>query len=484
MIIKTEKFVYMATLGGTMFSLLSLLYLQQDVYGEDQVPQATESKEEITDASTLNIPFEKYQLENGLDVILSEDHSIPFVQVNIWYDVGSKDEVEGRTGFAHLFEHLMFQGSEHYDKDYFAPLQPIGAVVNGTTSFDRTNYFEGVPSEQLPLALWLESDRMGWLLPALTDDKLKNQQDVVRNERRQRYEVRPYGEVWVWLFENLYPAGHPYHIPTIGKHEDIENATMTDVQDFFKKWYPPNNASLVVCGDFDPAVAKDLIQKYFGEIPRGEDVSSVTDKTATLTEEKVVRKTDKVSEDKVWIAWLTPKTYAPGDAEFDILSNLMTEGKDSILYKKLVDELQIAKDVGSFQYSARLQGQFIITATAASGHTTDELVKEIDAALKVFKATSAEDEELKAKIEISKLNWESNFYNGISTISSKANILNTYNTFLDNPDYIQQDLQRFLDVTSESLMQNVNTYLDPTKRVVLHVSPEPPKEENKSESGD
>jgi len=475
-----------------MFSLLSLLYLHQDAYGEDEVPEVTESteeskeesKEETKDPSTLNIPFEKYELENGLDVILSEDHSIPFVQVNIWYDVGSKDEVEGRTGFAHLFEHLMFQGSEHYDKDYFAPLQPIGAVVNGTTSFDRTNYFEGVPSEQLPLALWLESDRMGWLLPALTDDKLKNQQDVVRNERRQRYEVRPYGEVWVWLFENLYPAGHPYHIPTIGKHEDIENATMTDVQDFFKKWYPPNNASLVVCGDFDPAVAKDLIQKYFGEIPRGEDVSSVTDKPATLTEEKVVRKTDNVSENKVWIAWLTPKTYAPGDAEFDILSNLMTEGKDSILYKKLVDELQIAKDVGSFQYSARLQGQFIITATATSGHTTDELVKEIDAAIVEFKAISSEDEDLKAKIEISKLNWESNFYNGISTISSKANILNTYNTFLDNPDYIQQDLQRFLDVTSESLMQNVNTYLDPSKRVVLHVSPEPPKEESETESAE
>jgi zinc protease len=473
--------MHVATFGGFVisFSFLSLLCFQQDVFGEDGTPEeSTPTAESSSEVSTLRIPFEKYELDNGLDVILSEDHSIPFVQVNIWYNVGSKDEVEGRTGFAHLFEHLMFQGSEHYNQDYFAPLQPIGAVVNGTTSFDRTNYFEGVPSEQLPLALWLESDRMGWLLPALTEDKLKNQQDVVRNERRQRYEVRPYGEVWVWLFENLYPAGHPYHIPTIGKHEDIENANMDDVQNFFKQWYPPNNASLVVCGDFDPAVAKDMIQKYFGEIPRGEETAPVTEAPAELTEEKIVRKTDNVSDDKVWIAWLTPKTYTPGDAEFDILSNLMTEGKDSILYKKLVDELQIAKDVDSFQYSARLQGQFIITATAASGHSTDELVKEIDAILADFKTISKDDEELQAKIDVAKLNWESSFYNGISTISSKANILNTYNTFLDNPDYIQQDLQRFLDVTSESLMENVNTYLDSSKRVVLHVSPEPPKEES------
>ena len=453
-------------------SFFSWFALQSRAYGEDVSVTIETSQKSLP----LQIPFEKYELENGLDVILSEDHSIPFVQVNIWYNVGSKDEVEGRTGFAHLFEHLMFQGSEHYDKDYFSPLQPIGAVVNGTTSFDRTNYFEGVPSEQLPLALWLESDRMGWLLPALTEDKLKNQQDVVRNERRQRYEVRPYGEVWVWLFENLYPVGHPYHIPTIGKHEDIENATMVDVQNFFAQWYPPNNASLVVCGDFDPAIAKDLIQKYFGEIPRGADATPITDAPAELTEEKIVRKTDNVSEEKVWIAWLTPKSYASGDAEFDILSNLLTSGKDSILYKKLVDELQIAKDITSFQYSARLQGQFIINATAASGHSTDELVREIDAIVNEFKTTSPTDAQLQANIEIAKLNWESNFYDGISTISSKANILNTYNTFLDNPDYIQQDLQRFLDVTSESLMTNVNTYLDVSKRVVLHVSPETTEE--------
>ena len=181
------------------------------------------------------IPHETYTLDNGLNVILAEDHSVPFVWVNLWYNVGSKDEEEGRTGFAHLFEHLMFQGSQNMNDDYFVPLQKVGARINGTTNFDRTNYFEGVPSEHLPLAIWVEADRMGWLLPALDETKLQNQKDVVRNERRQRYENRPYGMVWVWLFENLYPEGHPYNVPTIGKHEDIEAATLEDTKAFFKK---------------------------------------------------------------------------------------------------------------------------------------------------------------------------------------------------------------------------------------------------------
>ena len=185
--------------------------------------------------ASVSIPFEEYDLDNGLHVILSEDHSVPFVYVNIWYRVGSKDEEEGLTGFAHLFEHMMFQGSEHADGDYFGPLQAVGARINGTTNFDRTNYFEGVPAEHLPLALFMESDRMGWLLPAMTEDRLANQRGVVRNERRQRYDNRPYGKVRLWMNEALYPEGHPYRVPTIGKHEDIEGAQMGDVKAFFEK---------------------------------------------------------------------------------------------------------------------------------------------------------------------------------------------------------------------------------------------------------
>lgn len=219
------------------------------------------------DDPQVQIPFEKYTLPNGLDVILSEDHSIPFVQVNIWYNVGSKDEAPGRSGFAHLFEHLMFQGSEHMDDDYFVPLQKIGAEINGTTTSERTNYFEGVPSDQLPLALWLESDRMGWLLPALTAEKLQNQKDVVRNERRQSYEDQPYGGAWLALNCALYPPDHPYHHPVIGSHEDLEAATLDDVRGFFSRWYSPSNASLVVAGDFDPEFVRGRIERLFGGLP-------------------------------------------------------------------------------------------------------------------------------------------------------------------------------------------------------------------------
>ena len=433
-----------------------------------------ESTTETESTQRIELPFEKYELDNGLDVILSEDHSVPFVQVNIWYNVGSKDEVAGRTGFAHLFEHLMFQGSQHLDTEYFAPLQPIGAQINGTTSFDRTNYYEGVPSEYLPLALWMESDRMGYLLPALTEEKLINQKDVVRNERRQRYEIRPYGEVFPWLFENLYPEGHPYHIPTIGKHEDIESATMDDVKAFFNKWYVPNNATLTICGDFDPAVAKELVEKYFGEIPRGEDPSPVTDSPASLAEEKVIRKEDPLApQAKVWIAWLTPKIYAPGDAELDMFSSVFAEGKDSPLVQHLVYETQIAKDVEAFQYSTRLQGQYMITATAAEGHTTDELVAAIDKVLSDFKQTGTTEED----VAIAKLNWEKRFYQGLQSISRKADMLNSYNTMLGTPDYINTDLQRYLNVTPDSILTAANTHLPAGQRVVLHVTPATPSEE-------
>ena len=435
-------------------------------------------------APDVAIPFEKYELANGLDVILSEDHSVPYVWVNIWYDVGSKDEEAGRTGFAHLFEHLMFQGSANMDDDYFVPLQRIGAQINGTTSFDRTNYFEGVPAEYLPMALYMESDRMGWLLPALTEEKLQNQKDVVRNERRQRYENRPYGMVWVWLFESLYPEGHPYHVPTIGRHEDLEAATMDDVTAFFAKWYVPNNASLSIVGDFDPALARELVQTYFGDIPRGEDPEHVTVETHRLEAEVVVRKQDDVPHQKVWIAWPSPALYAPGDAELDILSSVLSSGKDSRLYQALVREQQIAKDVEAYQYSARLQGQYIIEATAAEGHDTDELVAAIDAVLAELLAEGPASDE----VDVAKVNWEARFFKGLRTISGKANQLNSYNTITGDPGFIGEDLGRYLAVTPEGVQQTAAAWLT-EGRVVLHVVPgteedAPAGEASGSEGGD
>jgi len=417
--------------------------------------------------SNLSIPFEEYELDNGLHVILSEDHSVPFVWVNIWYRVGSKDEEEGLTGFAHLFEHMMFQGSEHADGDYFGPLQAVGARINGTTNFDRTNYFEGVPSEHLPLALYMESDRMGWLLPAMTDERLANQQEVVRNERRQRYDNRPYGKVRLWLHEALYPVGHPYHVPTIGRHEDIENSKMADVQAFFKEWYLPNNASLAIVGDFDPAEARALVDRYFGAIPRGEQPEPVTEAKATLSERKVLHYGSKVPHHKVWVAWHSPKLYAPGDAELDIVSGLLSDGRDSLLYQRLVKETGVAKDVAAYQSSSFLASSYVITATAAAGHTTDEVVAEIDAVMAAFLEAPPSDE----AVADAKTGWEVRAYGSLQTISNKANQLNSYYTLTGNTDYLATDLGRYLGVTPTSVHQAAQMYLGVNERVEVHVHP-------------
>ena len=427
----------------------------------------TASAADAPDTRTLAIPYEEYDLDNGLHVILSEDHSVPFVQVNLWYRVGAKDEVEGRSGFAHLFEHLMFQGSEHMDGEYFGPLQRIGARINGTTNMDRTNYFEGVPSEQLPLALWLEADRMGFLLPALTQEKLDTQKLVVRNERRQSYENRPYGMTGWWLFENLYPEGHPYHIPTIGKHEDIDAANLEDVKDFFKQWYVPNNASLSIAGDFEPAEAKALVEKYFGDIPSGpqpEPILSVD--PVVLDTETVIRKTDDVPHDKVWLAWHSPALYAAGDAELDTLSSILTSGKDSRLYRALVEEQKIAQDVSAYQVSMLLGSFYVIEATAVEGQDPDALVAAIDEAVAGLKTEGVTEEE----VSLAKTNWEASFYRRMLTISSKADQLNQYHVQTGDTGYIGKDLARFMNVSTEGVAAALGGL--GSGRVVLHIGPE------------
>lgn len=425
---------------------------------------------------TISIPFEEYDLDNGLHVILSEDHSVPFVQVNLWYRVGAKDEVEGRSGFAHLFEHLMFQGSEHMDGEYFGPLQRIGAQINGTTNMDRTNYFEGVPSEQLPLALWLESDRMGFLLPALTQEKLDNQKLVVRNERRQSYENRPYGMTWWWLFENLYPAGHPYHIPTIGKHEDIDAANLEDVKAFFRQWYLPNNASLSIAGDFDPAEAKALVAKYFGDLPSGPQPSPILDVEPTvMAEEVVIRKTDDVPHNKVWMAWHSPGVYQPGDAELDTLSSILSAGKDSRLYQALVEKETIAQDVSAYQVSMLLGSFYVIEATAAEGVAPDELVAAIDAELAAVAESGVTDDE----VALAKTNWEASFVRRLSTINTKANLLNQYHIQTGDTDYLAKDLARFQGVTTAGIAKAIAGL--GSGRVVLHIGPEATDESTETE---
>lgn len=309
---------------------------------------------------------------------------------------------------------------------------------------------------------------MGWLLPALDETKLTNQKDVVRNERRQRYENRPYGMVWVWLFESLYPEGHPYHVPTIGLHEDIEAATLDDVSAFFSSWYLPNNASLAICGDFDPAEARQLVDQYFGTIPAGAEPTPVTADPVALTEEVVVRKTDDVPHSRVWMAWLTPPFFAEGDAEMDVLAAILSDGKNSRLYRELVHDEQIAKDIDAYQYSATLQSQFIIEATASEGHTTDEIVAAVDEVLAGVRDEGVTPEEA----EIAVTNWEVQFFRGLQSTQGKANRLNSYAVFTGDPGYIGQDLQRYRDTTAEGLQEAAKEWLPAGRRVVLHVTPE------------
>jgi len=269
-----------------------------------------------------SIPFEKYKLKNGLEVILSEDHTLPLVSVNIWYHVGPANERPGRTGFAHLFEHMMFEGSQHVGgKMHFSYLEGAGATdINGTTNFDRTNYYETIPSNQLELALWLESDRMGYLVGKLDIEKLANQRDVVRNERRQSGENTPYGLVEEGLYHQLFPKGHPYYGVVIGSHADVEAAKLEDVREFFRQYYTPNNATLAIVGDYDKSAIKALLEKYFGSIPMGPEVPKISATTPAITSERRAVVTDQVELPRVYMGWITPPVFAKGDAESDLYS--------------------------------------------------------------------------------------------------------------------------------------------------------------------
>lgn len=421
----------------------------------------------------LVIPYEKYELGNGLDVILAPDDSVPIVQVNIWYGVGSRDEVAGRTGFAHLFEHLMFNGSENWNGEYFEPLQEVGARVNGTTNLDRTNYFEQVPSGYLPLALWLESDRMGFLLPVLDETKLANQQEVVRNERRQRYENRPYGTSWITLLGNVFPDGHPYNHATIGHHEDIDAATLADVSAFFEHWYVPSNASLVICGDFDPDEARALVDQYFGDLPTvARPVRQEVPRVALAQEIVITQDEVGAPDDKVWLAWPSPALYDDGDAALDVVSSVLADGKDSRLQRALVFEQQIAQSVSASQASFAEGSMYIIQATAAKGHTTAELVAEIDRLVAELAAEGPTDQELTDAL----VNWEAGFVRRLSGVSAKADQLNSYNLITGDPGFITQDMGRYLALGTADVQRAVQTWLPVDRRVQLHIHPGIPDE--------
>jgi zinc protease len=404
----------------------------------------------------LKINYQKYTLSNGLEVILYPDKSLPTVSINIWYRVGSANEKPGKTGFAHLFEHMMFQGSQNVPKEgHFKFIQEAGGTLNGSTSIDRTNYYESVPANYLELLLWLESDRMGFLLPALTQDKLDNQKDVVLNERRQRYENQPYGLAWELLFSNLFSGDHPYAWPTIGWMDDIAKFELDDVRNFFKTYYSPNNASLVLGGNFEIGNAKSLVEKYFGGIQKAEIIPLVSVQLQSLSENKKVIHEDNVQLPRIYLAWHSDKAFDRYDAALDILADILTGSKNSRLQKNLLFDNQIAQDVSSFQYSARLSGSFIIISTAKPGINTEQLRNEIISEIeKLIQYGVTDDELVRAKN-----GFKSSYIYSLQKLDTIVDHLNHYNFFLNEPDSFLFDISRYENVTKEDVVTAAEKFL-------------------------
>ncbi|HVO56178.1 MAG TPA: pitrilysin family protein [Dongiaceae bacterium] len=415
------------------------------------------------------IPFEKYKLKNGLEVILSEDHTLPLVSVHLWYHVGAANERAGRTGFAHLFEHMMFEGSQHVGaKAHFSYLEGAGATdINGTTNFDRTNYYETVPSNQLELALWLESDRMGYLTGKLTIENLANQRDVVRNERRQSGENQPYGLVEEGLYHQLFPKGHPYHGVVIGSHADIEAAKLEDVREFFRTYYTPNNATMAIVGDFDKNTIKALVEKYFGSIPAGPEVPKITATTPPITSERRAVVTDQVELPRVYMGWITPAVFSKDDAECDLYAQILGGGKSSRLYKSLVYEKQIAQDVSAGIEETRLGSVLELTVTAKPGVKPEDLEKAIDEVLAKLRT----DGPTASEVERARNVTETALVRSLQRTNGVANRLNYYNQFVGNPDYFSKDIARFDAVTPADVKRVAQTIFRKDARAVVYGVP-------------
>ncbi len=430
-------------------------------------------------ASRISVPYTQFDLPNGLHVILHEDHTVPVLTVNVWYHVGSGREKLGRTGFAHLFEHLMFMGSGHAPYGEFDRLlETAGGTNNASTAEDRTNYFIDVPSNALDLALFLESDRMGYLLDAMSPKTVDAQRDVVKNERRESYENQPYGMATIELSQMLYPKGHPYSWPTIGYMEDLTAASYQDVVDFFKLYYQPKNASLVIAGDIDTAKARAAVEKWFADVKPGtEQVPPSGAPSVNLTEVKRKTIQDHVQLPRLYLAWVTPPQFKPGDAELDVLSQLLAGGKNSRLYKRLVYDLQIAQDVTAFQNSKQLASDYniVITARPTPDGTTvaaqvDRIRGIVDEELRKIQQTPADAREFQRAVN----QIESSFYDRMERVGSFGGVgdqLNAYYTYTGDPDHFNADLGRYRALKAPDVTAAAAKYLPLDKRVEVIVEP-------------
>lgn len=423
-----------------------------------------------------SIPFEKYRLSNGLEVILHRDPSLPLVAVNLWYHVGPANEPKGRSGFAHLFEHLMFEGSKHVGRRFDTLLEAAGATnVNGTTSWDRTNYFETVPREQLELVLWIESDRMGYMLDTLGRERLDVQRDVVKNERRQSFENAPYGPSTLALLDTLFPAGHPYHGAVIGSMRDLSAASLDDVREFFRAFYAPSNATLAIAGDFEPAETKRLIARYFGDLPTRPRPNKVRLSTPPLARPKRVVVTEPVELGRVAMAFIVPPAFSKQEPALEIAAAILAGGKATRLYRALVVEQKVASEVSASLDANELASVFEVSATAASGRSTDELERALGAALAelaVRGPNAAELDRAKRRLLV-ELFGTVQLLNGPGGESGRAGLLQRYNHYLGDPGFLARDYRRRIAVSSEDVRRVVASQLSAQRRLTVVTQPKP-----------
>src|ERR1700722_8098226 len=454
--------------GAVLLSTITLAIPASYATPDGRAPEAAGAEHS---SHAPEIRYDRYTLSNGLEVLLHEDHKLPIVAVDIWYHVGPVKERAGRTGFAHLFEHMMFEGSKHVgEKAHFKDLEAAGATdINGTTSFDRTNYFETVPANQLETALWLESDRMGFLLDTLDRAKLTNQRDVVRNEKRQG-EGTPYGIVGEEIYHQLFPKEHPYYADVIGSHADVEAARLNDVREFFTQYYAPNNATMAIAGDYDAATIKALIEKYFGPIPKGPDVQVTPVATPPITAERRTVVTDTVQLPKVILAWLAPSAFTAGDADADIAAHILGGGKSSRMYRELVYKQQIAQSASCYNDAESLASTFECDLIAKPGVTPAQLEAEAEKIIDACAESGPKAEE----VEWSRNKVETGLISGLQRLGGFGGVadqLNYYNQYTGDPGYLPKDLARYDAVTPASVQQIAKATLGKDQRVVVYGVP-------------
>ncbi|WP_299681203.1 pitrilysin family protein [uncultured Dokdonia sp.] len=409
------------------------------------------------DSTSLSVDYEKYELENGLDVILHKDKSDPIVSLAIQYGVGSNREKTGRTGFAHLFEHMLFQESENVPQDqFFKKIQDAGGTLNGGTWKDGTIYYEIVPNNAMEMVMWLESDRMGYLINTVTESAFYNQQEVVQNEKRQRVDNNPYGHTnWV-LDKNIYPEGHPYNWQVIGELVDLQNATIDDVKEFYAKYYGPNNATLVLAGDFETAEAKAMIEKYFGEIKRGQEVPKLKPQRVTLAETKKLYHEDNFAQaPQLHMVWPTLEQYTDDAYALDFLAEILSDGKEAPIYEVLVKEKELTSNAFAYNNAQELAGEFHIIVTASAGKDLDEVEAGIFEAMKRFETNGIPE----GDVDRIKASLETDFYNGISSVLGKSFQMAQYNVFAGEPSFIEDDIKNIKKVTEADIMRVYNTYI-------------------------